>query len=128
MRQFLPFKLRVLDYVIILVAVAITVATAVFLYGGGASALQVVVEGSGKTWIFPLGAEETLQVPGPIGTTVVRIHEKQAWIESSPCRDKLCVAAGKINRSDQWVACLPNKVFVRIKGKSNDEGPDWSTW
>jgi len=67
MRQLLPFKLRVLDYVIILVAVAITVATAVLLYGGGAASLQVMVEGSGKTWIFPIGAEETLQVPGPIG-------------------------------------------------------------
>lgn len=128
MRQILPFKLRVLDYVIILVAVAIIVATVAFLYGGKGASLQVMVEGSGKTWIFPLGAEETLQVPGPIGTTVVRIHDKKTWIESSPCHDHLCVAAGKIDRADQWVACLPNKVFVRIKGKSSDEGPDWSTW
>jgi len=42
-------------------------------------------------------------------------------VEDSPCRDKICVLGGWISHSGEWLACLPNSVFVRVEGA--DTGP-----
>ncbi|MFA6505053.1 MAG: NusG domain II-containing protein, partial [Treponemataceae bacterium] len=69
-------------------------------------------------------SEETLRVKGEIGETVVHIHDGKASVESSPCSNQTCVAAGSIDSNGQWVACLPNGVFVRIEGSSRHETTD----
>jgi len=77
---------------------------------------QVLIRGQGGEWTFPVNAEETVIVAGPLGDTVVKIHENRAWVESSPCENKTCVASGHISRQGQWAACLPNNVLLMIQG------------
>lgn len=109
----------------------VTAASALSVYAsafGGGGEENVVIEGDGRTWVYPLDAEETVKVHGPLGDTVVEIHDGQARVIESPCKNQVCVAAGHIHTPNQWVACLPNAVFVRIEGKSHVEAPDASTW
>jgi len=122
------FRLTIVDAAAILAA-----ASAVFLSSLGAvdaagEPRVVISDGQGGEWIYPLNQDREIEIPGPLGSTTIHIHSGVA-IESSPCPNQTCVAAGSIERPGQWVACLPNQVFVRVEGGSDDEsGVDTGTW
>jgi hypothetical protein len=122
-------SIKITDIIIIILALGLTSFSAFVSYLKPKSAIQVQIEGSGQRWIFPLDAEETISVNGPLGNTVIRIHENQAWVEFSPCNNQTCVAMGQGKSNGDWVACLPNNVFFIIKG-SNDirKTTDAATW
>jgi hypothetical protein len=115
------------DIVIILLA-AFGCFSAFSIYIKPQLSTQVLIQGSGGEWIFPLDAEETVRVPGPLGDTVIRIHNNEAWVESSPCMNQVCVAAGHIHRFGAWAACLPNNVFLIVEGNNENGGPDAVSW
>jgi len=93
---------------------------------------QVLIRADGKEWIYPLNSEKTLNLKGPLGNTVVSIHENKAKILSSPCDNQTCVAAGLLSRKGQWAACLPNNVLLmilQIQSSLENEGEiDAVTW
>lgn len=60
-------------------------------------------------------ADRRLQVQGPLGEELIQIANRQVFVVSSPCPNKICILQGKISRPGQWIACLPNKVFIRIE-------------
>ena len=115
----MPVKLW--DIVIISLAFFLIGFSAFRVYVGPQNASHVLIQGRDGQWIFPLEAEETFVVPGPLGNTVLRIHNRQAWVESSPCGNQTCVAAGNIQRRGIWLACLPNNVFLMIYGNNEFE-------
>lgn len=117
-------KFKILDFVAIAIAVSVTALSAIATYAGEFAESRLVIEGGGKTWHFPLDAEETVHVHGTIGDTVVQVSQGTAWVASSPCENQICVASGHIHRVGDWVACLPNAVFIRIEGITTDDALD----
>ena len=109
------------DMVIIILALFLTGFSAFTVYGGHHNTTQVFIQSRNQQWVFPLDADETVTVRGPLGDTVIRIHERQAWVESSPCENQICVSAGHIRSRGIWVACLPNSVFLMIEGKNESK-------
>ena len=112
------------DIAIILLALGLTVYSAVGVFAGAGGAARVVIQGPNNSqWIYPLDAEETVRVRGALGEdTVVRIHGGEVWAESSPCKNQLCVGMGRLNADSWrafWIACLPNNVFFMIEGKDD---------
>ena len=121
--------LKALDIVIILLAVALTGFSAFAVYIQPRNDIRVVIEGSNQVWIFPLNAEETISVQGPLGNTIVRIHGNEAWVEFSPCENQTCVGMGHASSRGDWVACLPNNVYFVIEGTNgNGNYPDSTAW
>lgn len=123
--------LKPFDLVILMMAIGLTALSAWLVYGpaaGANTARQVIIEGSDQTWVYPLKSEETIQVTGPLGITIVEIHDGHAHIEQSPCKNQTCVSSGSISRPGDWIACLPNSVFVRIEGSEQEGGVDAATW
>jgi len=120
-------KLKMFDIPAVALASAVALSSALLIYGGGSGEARVVIESGGRTWVYPLDAEETVRVPGEIGETVVHVHDGKAFVESSPCANQTCVAAGSVDSNGQWLACLPNGVFVRVEGSSPNEAPDATT-
>jgi len=116
-----------LDLVIIALAIAFTGFSAFSVYIKPRDTTQVLIQGTSQKWIFPLDAEEAIAVRGPLGHTVIRIHNGKAWVESSPCDNKICVTAGHLNRHGEFAACLPNKVLLMIEGSINPGKPDDAT-
>lgn len=117
MKRTLPAK--PLDLVVILIALALTGVTAFTVYARPRNTAQVLIEGPNQRWVFPLDADETVDVQGPLGNTVVRIRNSEAWVVSSPCDNQTCVAAGHVNAQGEWVACLPNNVFLMVEGSDD---------
>jgi hypothetical protein len=118
--------LRPFDLVVLAFSLALIFFAGASLYAKPSAALRVLIQAPGESWVFPAAAEELVSVPGPLGDTVVEIRGGRARVLSSPCENQTCVAAGHINARGQWVACLPNGVFVAIEGK--DAPVDAAAW
>jgi len=77
----------------------------------------VVIEVDGRVvGDFSLEEDRLIPVDGKLGTTRVKIVNKGVRVLDSPCPHKLCVKSGPISRSGETLVCLPNRVFIRIKG------------
>lgn len=46
----------------------------------------------------------------------IYIHNGGVEIISASCKDKICVKSGFISKKGQIIACLPNKLYVKILG------------
>ena len=120
--------LKFWDLAIIALALFFTSISAYSIYLKPGNTTRVLIESHGGRWVFPIDTEETIEVPGPLGNTIVRIHGSQAWVESSPCDNQICVAAGRLHRHGEFAACLPNIVFVTIEGNNDLKRPDTVSW
>jgi hypothetical protein len=107
-------KLRIFDYFFIILTLTVIAFVSVSAYSGGGTAESVIIEASGETYVYMLDTDRTIEVPGPLGNTIVKIVDSKVFVEDSPCRDKLCVLAAPLNKAGEWNACMPNKVFIRI--------------
>jgi hypothetical protein len=98
----------------------------VYAIVGAALVLMLVPVGRGsEAWVrirgangfelnLPLDNDETVEVPGPLGTTVVRIAGGQARVVESPCAGQLCVSMGRIDQPGRSIVCVPNEVVVTV--------------
>lgn len=74
-----------------------------------------------QTYVYDLSVQTSATFTGPIGETTIEIADGKVHVHDSDCRDKICVSAGWISNPGQWVACLPNKLFVMIEGRLTAE-------
>ncbi|MFW5850043.1 MAG: NusG domain II-containing protein [Spirochaetota bacterium] len=123
-----PIRTRPLDYLALVVSIMTVVGASLFAYTGRPEPSQVSIENEQGTFLYPLGQDRTISVSGPLGDTVVVIHDDHVHVDESPCRDKICVAAGALGSTGQWTACLPNRVFVRVEGGEDEDGVDAQTF
>ena len=121
-------KLRPLDLVAVVVAVFAVVGVSLFAYGNDAAPTGVKIQGDTGEFLYPLGDDRLIEVEGPIGHTDVQIEGNRVRVIESPCRDKICIAAGWQANTGDWTACLPNRVFVRVEGGERSDGVDAQTY
>jgi hypothetical protein len=119
-------KLRAVDYLAIMISLLAIGGFSLSAYAGRERTGEVVIEASGTQWIYPLDEDRRESVKGPLGNTIVVIRGGSASVEDSPCPDKLCVHMPAISRPGQWIACLPNGVFVRVRGTRSEKIDDIS--
>lgn len=115
------FGLRAIDIVIIGIILALTVVSGIYIYGGRGGTVRVDIESPEGHWVYSLDEDRTVSIPGPLGDTVVEIHDGHAHVLSSPCANQTCVAAPDIAHKGEWNACLPNEVILRIVGEDAGE-------
>ncbi len=120
----LQFKPRILDIAAFLAGAAIIALVSILVYSGSSETVSLRITGDSGEWIESLDEHKDIEVPGPLGTTIVHIEGGIVRIADSPCKNKLCIAMGAISQDRQWIACLPNNVFVRIQGGSDKDEPD----
>ena len=114
-------KLKFFDYISIIIYLAVIVLVSVSAYSDSKIAKSVSIEASGETYLYMLDMDRTIEVEGPLGITKIKIVNSEVFVEDSPCRDKLCVQASPLNKSGEWNACMPNKVFIRIPDSTENE-------
>ena len=94
-------------------------------YEGGK---HVVVEVDGKRVLeLPLDRDDVREVTGSLGKTVINIKDKEVFINKSACENKICIGMGHIHYAGEVIVCVPNRVFVTIKGNGGDESLDGVT-
>ncbi|MCE1157390.1 MAG: NusG domain II-containing protein [Spirochaetia bacterium] len=115
MKKKLP-RVKVLDIVIAAIGLGLVLLSVSLVYSNSRGRLMVHISGAEGEWLQPLDRPAVIEVPGPLGITVVHIENNSVHIEKSPCPNQTCVAAGDISAANLWIACLPNNVFVNIEG------------
>ncbi len=125
MKLFAP---KPLDVLALLISVVMVAGAAVFAYGNGTEPGGVSIQSDEGTFLYPLDQERRVAVQGPIGETFVQIQDGHVHVDDSPCRDKICIAAGALRMTGQWTACMPNRVFVRVEGGEVEDGVDAQTF
>ncbi|MHC6204318.1 NusG domain II-containing protein [Breznakiellaceae bacterium SP9] len=119
---------------IILVFSLVTALSAFIVYDSSTVGNTVVITSNNVRWVFPEDAQETVVVPGPLGTTTVELRGGAVRISASPCANQSCIAQGKIHSRGQWLACLPNGVMVSLEARGSTSAAadgseiDAATW
>ena len=106
------------DWVLLAAMVALGAALLLMQQGGGAATVRVTgTDGFSET--FDLGEDRTVEVPGPLGTTVVAVRDGAARVISSPCPQQICVRMGPARRAGEVIVCVPNGVVVELAGEGH---------
>ena len=104
----------------IIVAALLILCVVLFVVVGMRAPGQSVQVRQGNNVIYkaPLAVDLRVDLAGPLGITELEIIAGQVRIISSPCRFKVCIGMGKIGRSGEIIACVPNRLLVQIVGQN----------
>jgi hypothetical protein len=106
-----------LDRLVLALLLAATAASFSLLSRGEAGE-RLIAESDGRIlFTAPLAVDQAVSLRGALGSTVLEIRQGAARILSSPCPHKECMAMGPAVRRGDLLACVPNRLLVRIEGK-----------
>ena len=121
--------LRTFDYVIILATITLSVFLFVISAHGQTSATQCVVEVNGKEYarvdMVTLSGEKVINIDNQFGTSRIVVDRHGAYVTDSSCPDKTEILSGRIEKSGQCLVCLPNRLVVRLEGKTASDAVSW---
>ena len=102
---------------------AAALVAAVPLARSSGSELQVrVISGGEVVGIYPLDIDIEIEVSRDERLNIVSIKDNKVHMDSSNCKNQICVYTGEISHSGETIVCLPNYVIVEIIG--SEEGGD----
>ena len=110
---------RAADFVFFGILAAAILIGCYFVYWAPApslgGAVAVVQQDGVKTGEFPL-AENAEYIIGGGALTLV-IEDGACYVKNPDCPDKICERT-RINRVNQRIVCVPQKIVIRIAGES----------
>ena len=115
-----------LDYIAFFLAIAVIVVFSLIAAAGG-DAEQVAIESDEGDFVYPLNTDREFTLSGPLGTTEIEIEDGRVRVVSDPGPQQICVRQGWIERSGEWLACLPSHIFIQIKGNQMENDVDAQT-
>ncbi len=117
MKQWLSL-IRPGDWLVVLLGAAL-VAGSVPLFWQGGLADRAIVRQEGKVYAeVDLKARRQLEVPGPLGTTVIAVEPGRARVVADPGPRQYCVKQGWLMRPGEIAICAPNRVSLQITGRT----------
>ena len=86
------------------------------------SRLLVEIKQREQRSFYPLDQDRNLVLKNRAGRPVmsVKIQDDKVWVQEASCFLKYCVQRGAIDSAGQWIACLPNQVFIRVLAAHTD--------
>ena len=107
------------DWIVLLLVIALLPGLYIRNWGDQGPATAVRISASGQPDItLPLTSERRISVHGPLGNSIIEIHDGRVRFVSSPCRGKQCVHSGWLSHSGEVAACLPNGIMVSVIGRN----------
>lgn len=83
----------------------------------GELADKALIRSGGKLFReVPLSRDQNIEVPGPLGISVIAIKNRKARIQSDPSPRQYCVRQGWLQQAGEIALCLPNQVSVELVG------------
>lgn len=105
------------DWLVSAIAAAAVAVSFPLLWRGG-QADRAVIRVDGRIFAeYPLDAPRRIDVPGPLGSTVVEIQPGRARVQSDPGPRQYCVRQGWLASAGAVAICAPNHVSLMLTGK-----------
>lgn len=114
---------RIGDWIIGMFITILILLIIIFLNKTSNTMPYVKITAQNNTFLYDLQTPNTITIEGPVGQTIITINNNQVDVLESPGYKQICVNAAPISQNGQWLACLPNQVFIRIHGKNKKENP-----
>lgn len=114
-KPFSLIDLIIISLALILAGCFVVYSCATKEAGGGVRITQTGKE----TKTYSIDKDATIEIECKDGIIIVVIDgaNKSVRVESSPCRDKICMHRGTIKYTGDSIICLPQEVFIKITGK-----------
>jgi hypothetical protein len=110
--------IRLGDWLLICVA-AILVGLSFPLFWQGGMADRAIIRQNGQVFAdVDLRARRQLEVPGPLGQTLIAIEPGRARVLADPGPRQYCVRQGWLMRPGEIAICAPNRVSLQITGRT----------
>lgn len=104
------------DWLTLLLGSACVVLLALKLWSGDV-ADKAIIRSSGKIFReVTLARDQQIEVPGPLGVSIIAIQNRKARIASDPSPRQYCVRQGWLQQAGEIALCLPNQVSVELTG------------
>lgn len=98
---------------------AAAVAISVPLFWQGGIAEKAIVRQNGQVFAeIDLRTRRELQVPGPLGSTLIAVEPGRVRVVSDPGPKQYCVRQGWLMRPGEIAICAPNRVSVQVAGRT----------
>ena len=104
------------DYLTLLAGALFTVWISVTVWSGGIADTALIRSGGKVFREVPLSRDQQIEVPGPLGTSIITIEKRRARISSDPSPRQYCVRQGWLQQTGEIAVCLPNEVSVELTG------------
>lgn len=106
------------DWLAVIMAIALLPGLYSHYWGGSGPGEAVRISAGGQADItVPLTSNRRFTVHGPLGDSIIEVHDGRVRFLSSPCRGKQCVHTGWLAHAGDLAACLPNGIMVSITGR-----------
>ncbi len=106
------------DWLVILLGTLVVGISFPLLWQGGL-ADRAIVRQNGQIFAdLDLRAKRQLEVPGPLGQTLIAIEPGRARVVSDPGPRQYCVRQGWLMRPGEIAICAPNRVSLQITGRT----------
>ena len=106
---------------ILVVVLTLIYAGYVFFGGKTGDTVEITIDGvSYGTYSLSEEQEIPIEIDGTV-TNVLKIEHGEADMIEADCPDQLCVHQKAISKDRETIVCLPNKVVVEVKSKTESE-------
>ena len=113
--------LRLLDIAALLLSLGVAGAITRWVLGSRSGRAVIRVTAPNATWLLRPEEDQVLDVSGPLGSNRIVVRGGEVFVDSAPCANQICVKTGTVSRPGQWIACLPNRVFVAVEGSGAEQ-------
>ena len=104
------------DWLTLLLCSIFVVLLTLILWSGDL-ADKAIIRGGGKIFReVPLSRNQQIEVPGPLGISLIDIQNRKVRIASDPSPRQYCVRQGWLQQAGEIALCLPNQVSVELTG------------
>ena len=108
--------IRAGDWLTLLLGGTFVVALTLKLWNGDLADKAIIRSGGKIFREVSLSRDQKIEVPGPLGVSVVSIRNRKARIASDPSPRQYCVRQGWLKQAGEIAICLPNQVSVELGG------------
>ena len=105
------------DWLITVLGAALCVLSFPLAWNGGTADKAIVRRGGDVFAELELSRDRQIEVPGPLGKTVIAVSKGRARVVSDPGPHQYCVRQGWLERAGEIAICAPNQVSVQIAGR-----------
>lgn len=104
------------DWLTILLGSIFVILLALKLWSSDLADKAIIRRGGKIISEVPLSRNQQIEVPGPLGISLITIQDRKARIASDPSPRQYCVRQGWLQHAGEIALCLPNQVSVELVG------------
>lgn len=104
------------DWLTLLLGGVCVVMLALKLWSGDLADKAIIRSGGKIFREVPLSRDQKIEVPGPLGVSIISIQQRKARIASDPSPRQYCVRQGWLQKAGEIALCLPNQVSIELAG------------